>query len=160
MISILKIYFLVMISALIFTGPHTSSDSVLQITTGTPTAGLSTQTPTRTPANPSQTFTPSVTPPRTPTIPSYTHTPSTTPTATPTTTLMPLPEITLIFPESTSTSTTTTTPRISSETPTSELPGGSELQSVYPRYSVLTVVIVILWLILAGFLIVYVRQFK
>jgi hypothetical protein len=92
--------------------------------------------------------------------PSQTYTPTMTPSKTATTTLIPLPEITLIFPASTPTptATITTTPAIADETPQPQ--GYTGLNYLSPRFRLLAVLIALLWLILIGFVIVFIRQFR
>jgi hypothetical protein len=91
---------------------------------------------------------------------SQTNTPTDTPTVTPTTTLIPLPEITLIFPAY------TTTPEIT-QIPTLVLPTATQIpdseniyDSGYPRVRLLLIVLGLLWLILVSYLIIYIRQFR
>jgi hypothetical protein len=95
-----------------------------------------------------------------PGTPTDTSTPSPTPSDTPTTTLMPLPAITLIFPISTTTSTATRTPKQTdiTVTPTPYTP--EKLSTLPPRLTFLFVLLIILWVILASFIIIYIRQFK
>jgi hypothetical protein len=83
-----------------------------------------------------------------------------TPADTPTTTLQPLPVITLIFPISTETSTPTITPKSIYFTATSTPSAFENLSSLPSRVTLLLILIFVLWIILAGFLIIYVRQFK
>jgi hypothetical protein len=129
--------------------------------TPNPTGGLSSQTPTGisgTPSPASTYGTQSTT--GTASTPAQTFTPTSTPSLSPTTTLMPLPAITLIFPASTKTSTATGTPEAQIGTGTPALSGDNDLFRLSPRLKVLTIVLVFLWLILVGFLIVYLRQFR
>jgi len=90
--------------------------------------------------------------------PSSTYTPTATPSPTSTTTLMPLPVITLIFPVTTSTPTTTISPQLVQGTVPSEPSTNGQNAPISPRIRVLGIVLVILWLILAGFIIIYIRQ--
>ena len=113
------------------------------VVTGTITAGTTAQT---------QTGTPGTQP--------LTYTPSPSPSVTPTTTLLPLPAITLIFPASTSTSTPTITPRPIMVTETPIPSDGIEFAKLSPRIRILTILLVILWLILAVFVIIYIRMFR
>ena len=92
--------------------------------------------------------------------PSATETPTLTPSNTPTTTLMPLPAITLIFPASTTTGTPTITPVPPTATATPSPPSPADLATLSPRLKVLVVFVVLLWLILAGFAIIYIRQLR
>lgn len=94
------------------------------------------------------------------TTPEHTATPSAVPSDTPTTTLLPLPAYTLIFPASTSTSSPTISPEPipSTKTPTPSV--GSDIVKHSPRISILFVLIIILWVFLAGFVIVFLRQFR
>jgi hypothetical protein len=116
---------------------------VMYLATQSSTPGTATQSPTSAASTPSQSYTPAMTP-----------------TKTATTTLIPLPEITLIFPVSTPTPTATITPTLASpvETPQSLEQGG--LKNLSPRFTLLAVLMAILWLILMGFVILYIRQFK
>jgi len=95
-----------------------------------------------------------------PSIPTNTSTYTATPSDTPTTTLQPLPAITLIFPISTETSTPTITPKPIIFTATSTPSAYENLSSLPSRVTLLLILIFILWIILVGFLIIYVRQFK
>jgi hypothetical protein len=117
--------------------------AIQYLATGTASTGTTTQTPTETSGTPELTFTP-----------------STTPSITPTTTLMPLPVIKLIYPVSTNTSTVTITPVPVSITETTKPSGDDELFPLSPRVRLLTIILVILWMLLAGFVIIYVRQFR
>jgi hypothetical protein len=95
-----------------------------------------------------------------PSTPTNTSTYTATPADTPTTTLQPLPVITLIFPISTETSTPTITPKSIYFTATSTPSAFENLSSLPSRVTLLLILIFVLWIILAGFLIIYVRQFK
>jgi hypothetical protein len=111
--------------------------------TQTSTFSTNTQTTTAIPGTPTHTLTPSATPSNTPTAP-----------------LLPLPAITLIFPVSTNTSTSTNTPRptLFTQTP---IPSNLNTLSVYsPRFTLLFILLFFLWIFLAGFLIIYIRQFR
>jgi hypothetical protein len=81
-------------------------------------------------------------------------------TKTATTTLIPLPEITLIFPVSTPTPTATITPTLASPVETPQSLEQDGLKNLSPRFTLLAVLMAILWLILMGFVILYIRQFK
>jgi hypothetical protein len=74
--------------------------------------------------------------------------------------LMPLPAITLIFPVKTGTPSPTKTPIPIIPTETIEPSGGGKFINGSPRMRILAIILVILWVILAGFLIVFIRQFK
>jgi hypothetical protein len=95
-----------------------------------------------------------------PGTPTDTSTYTTTPSDTPTTTLQPLPAITLIFPVSTETSTATITPKPIFITATSTPSAYGNFSSLPPRLTLLLVFLFILWIFLASFLIIYIRQFK
>lgn len=107
-----------------------------------------------------------ITPPVTPSAtgptnsPTLTSSATLTPSNTATTTLIPLPAITLIFPVSTPspTATLTSTPAFTAETPQPQ--GNSGLNNLSPRLKLLAVLIALLWLILIGFAIIFIRQFK
>ncbi len=105
-----------------------------------------------------QSVTPSPTGPTN--TPSQTDTPTLTPTETATTTLVPLPAITLIFPASTPTPTVTitSTPGPATETPEAQVDTG--IDTISPRYKFLAVLIALLWVILIGFAVLFVRQFR
>ena len=120
-----------------------SSGRIAYAATLTPTARTGTPGPTETQGTPSQTFTPSATASQTPT-----------------TTLMPLPAITLIFPAATVTSTKTITPLPIPVTETPKPQDNAELLPLSPRLRVLLIFVVLLWIILAGFVILYIRQFR
>jgi len=135
--------YILLICVLLATGPQPNIFSAQDLTSVTPTSSLTLQTPTGTSGTPSQT-----------------RTPSATPSVTPTTTLMPLPAITLIYPPSTSTSIPTETPMPDVEIQNTNASTNGEILSVSPRIRLLSVVLVILWLILACFLVIYIKQFK
>lgn len=92
--------------------------------------------------------------------PSVIYTPTDTPSVTPTTTLMPLPAITLIFPASTSTVTPTVTPEPIPFTSTPNPAVHAVLEELPPRIKVLLVFVSVLWIVLAGFVIIYIRQLR
>jgi hypothetical protein len=136
--------------------------------THTPTSTTSPRTPTST-LRPSATRTgtnfPVVTFTSQPTItptpqdtPTITNTPTLTPTAT--TTLQPLPSITLIFPAAaTSTETPTATrPSFYTRTPTLTATAANPASGVPLRVSFLGVIVVLAWILLAAFLVVYLRR--
>lgn len=93
-------------------------------------------------------------------VPTSTFTPSATPTLTPTTTLVPLPAITLIFPAQTSTPITTMAPTYVSILNTTNLSDRVEFTNLSPRLRLIAVILVFLWLLLVGFAIIFLRQFK
>jgi hypothetical protein len=95
-----------------------------------------------------------------PSTPTNTSTYTATPADTPTTTLQPLPVITLIFPISSETSTPTITPKPIYFTATSPPSAFENISSLPSRVTLLLILIFVLWIILAGFLIIYVQQFK
>jgi hypothetical protein len=91
---------------------------------------------------------------------SQTNTPTDTPTVTPTTTLIPLPAITLIFPAHTTTPVITQKPTPILETAT-QIPDSENIyDSGNPRVRLIVIVLGFLWLILASYLIIYIRQFR
>jgi hypothetical protein len=92
--------------------------------------------------------------------PTHTSTPTITPSITPTTTLEPLPPITLIFPASTRTTLPIITPKPANVTHTPLPTGDNYFSSISPRMKALVIVLVILWIFLAGFLVIYIHQFK
>ena len=135
--------YMLIVYVLVLAGPQQINHSFMDLTTVIPTGGGISQTPT-VPSSP----------------PAQTYTPSGTPSITPTTTLMPLPAITLIFPAPTDTSIVTRTPKPALETPTPSPSDGSLIESVSPRMKVLSIILVIIWIILACFLVLYIRQFR
>jgi hypothetical protein len=92
--------------------------------------------------------------------PSQTPTTTVTTTASPTTTLVPLPAFTLIFPAATMTNTPTISPKPLPATDTPQPKNGAAIFPLSPRLQLLAIFIVLLWLFLAGFVIVYIRQFR
>ncbi|NJD58922.1 MAG: hypothetical protein FIA98_05935 [Anaerolineae bacterium] len=82
-------------------------------------------------------------------------TPDETQAGTPTTTLVPLPAITLVFPALTDTPTATVTPVSNLSSNDSVNEGKTEIP---PRFRLLAAIIIILWLILAGFAIIFIHQ--
>jgi hypothetical protein len=119
-----------------------SSPPATVITSASPTKTTGTPVPTKSPTSgPSPTIT-------------------STPTITPTTTLIPLPEITLIFPLPTSTPSPSRTPADRQLTQTPVAGEQSDLNQLSPRFKILTGLIVVLWIVLAGFAIIYIRQMR
>lgn len=86
--------------------------------------------------------------------PDYTNTPG------PTNTLIPLPSITLLFPAETATSTQTETLIAGSslETDTIDFPGDDETGRISAQSILLIGTIILLWAILAMFVIFYIRK--
>ena len=137
-----QIYIIIFSVAALFGSLQLFDSKVQQVTT-TPTGTVTTQiTPgiTETPGN------------------TLTEIPNAT--ISPTTTLMPLPAITLIFPAVTSTPTATITPDAHTikQTPASGLSEGD--MNLPPRIKVLNIAVIIIWLLLAGFMIMLVRHFR
>ena len=170
---------LISIFYILYALPVQAAGSSLVIESATP--GTNTQSPTPSQRSPSQSFTPTLTssvtstsgtpaqtisPSQTrslttiPGTPTQIFSPSATPSLTPTTTLMPLPELTLIFPAQTSTSTTVETPGQVSIPGTKNPSGEAEFNNLSPRIRILSILIVLLWLFLVGFVIIYIRQFR
>ena len=113
-----------------------------------------TRTPTRTMV-PFRTSTPQPTATTTPTN-TLTPTFTLTPTKTSTTTLIPMVVITVQFPSSTPTFTPTTTP---SQTVTpSETPSPGIVPGISPRSWLIILLLGLLWMILAAWLIIFLRQ--
>jgi hypothetical protein len=135
--------YVLIISLLVFTSPRSLIDSLYDINTVTPTISIRTQTQTGI-ENP----------------PSETETPSVTPSLTPTTTLMPLPEITLVFPAPTRTPHATETQKLEVSTPTSTPATDNIFVNISSRTRVISIVVALLWLLLAIFIVIYIRQFK
>ena len=132
---------MLIVCTLFITGPQTINNILSDLTT-TPGGGSS-QTPPGLSGTQSQTYTSTETP-----------------TVTPTTTLMPLPVITLIFPAYTSTPEITQKPTPIFPTTTQISDSENIYHSDFPRVRLLIIVLVFLWLILACFLIIYIRQLK
>ena len=144
MINSINIHlYVVIISLLAFASPKALIDSLFDLNTITPTVSIRTQTQTGTEYPPSETETPSVTP-----------------SLTPTTTLMPLPEITLVFPAPTRTPHATETQKLEVSTPTSTPSTDNIFMNISARTRVISIVVALLWLLLAIFIIIYIRQFK
>ncbi len=122
---------------LVFVAGHTAQAAVMAQIAGTSTNAPSSATAT----------------------PAVTETPSPSPSVTATTTLVPLPAITLIFPAPTETTTPTVTPLPVAGTQTPK-PTDSATVSLSPRIRLLIGLIIVLWLFLAGFVIIYIRQFR
>jgi len=123
--------------------PQPIMNSFYDLSTATHTVDSLSRTPTATLSTPSQTYTPTITP-----------------SITPTTTLMPLPAITLVFPVPTSTSRVIVTPEPVLRTRTPNPTEETIYKSVSPRMKAITVALALLWLFLAVFVIIYIRQFK
>ena len=92
--------------------------------------------------------------------PTQTSTTTPTPTQTPTTTLIPLPAITLIFPVTSPTPTETVTPTPLHDDGTPQPAGTGGISTLSPRFKLLAVLITLLWIILIGFAVFYIRQFR
>lgn len=84
----------------------------------------------------------------------------TTPTETATTTLIPLPEITLIFPIPTNTPTPTRTPINSQLSQTPQSTDDTGVNHLSTRLRFLVAIIIVLWVFLMGFAIIYIRQLR
>ncbi len=141
-INRVTIYFL-LVCVLLITGTQSIHAEVMYL----PTQSITPGTVTRSPTGP-------------PLTPSHSSTPLMTPSMTATTTLIPLPEITLVFPASTPTPTVTITPTLLPYIETPKPVEEKGLNNLSPRVKLLVVLIAILWLILMGFAILYIRQFK
>jgi hypothetical protein len=96
----------------------------------------------------------------TPKTPTVTPTSSLTPTPVSTATLMPLPPITLIFPAPTETTTPTITPQPVAANDTPKPTDGLVAITLSPRVRLLIGLIILLWVILAVFVVIYIRQFR
>jgi hypothetical protein len=132
---------MLIVCSLFIIGPQTLYNTLTDLTV-TPSGGLS-QTSTELSGTQSQT-----------------STQTETPTVTPTTTLMPLPIITLIFPAYTSSPEITQKPTPILPTSTQISDSGNIYHSDFPRVELLIIVLVFIWVILACFLIIYIRQLK
>ncbi len=121
--------------------------------TRTPTASARTATPTRTATSrfPTSTRTGAGTA-------TITQTPTITNTPTWTATFVPLPKLTLLFPVLTPTPTSSHTPTITPTRPA--LPGSDPVGKAFKdsRLVILGGVILLLWVVLGGFLVVYLRR--
>ena len=92
--------------------------------------------------------------------PSQATTPQATATITPSPTLMPLPAITLIFPVSTASPTQFINQSTQESSQSTNIDKNIETRKLPPRVKALTFLLVVLWLLLAIFLIIYLRQFR
>lgn len=137
--------------AIIPTNTTTSTPTNVDYLPTTTLTRTATVVPTRSSTTPSATI---------PSVPTQTITPEYTPSHTPTTTLMPLPAITLIFPAHTVTNSVTSTPKLNSISETNPSPDNNESLVLPQRLKLLVIVVIILWLILAMFLVIYFRQVK
>jgi hypothetical protein len=99
------------------------------------------------------------TPPTLTPSPGFSPTPSETLVPTPTTTLEPLPEITLLFPIFTPTGTSTPTPGQAVLAATLAAQSAADREPLPQEVQWVGFVIVLLWLLLAGFLILFIRYF-
>jgi hypothetical protein len=140
-ISYTNSFYFLIVWALLIAGPQTYSNTFFDVAT-TPDTGVS-QTPVGTSGTQTQTITPTETP-----------------TVTPTTTLMPLPAITLNFPAHPSTPEITQKPTLALATSTQISDSENIFDSDFPRVRVIIIVLAVLWMILACFLIIYIRQFR
>ena len=108
------------------------------------------------------TVTPGVAGPTPPTLTPFaglTPTPTASIVPTATDTLEPLPEITLLFPVFTPTHTATPTPEPTVLAATQAALAGENRQPLPPEVQWVGFVIILLWLLLAGFLILFIRHF-
>jgi hypothetical protein len=99
------------------------------------------------------------TPPTLTPSPGFSATPTQTLVPTPTTTLEPLPEITLLFPIFTPTGTSTPTPEQAVLAATLAAQSAADREPLAREVQWVGFVIVLLWLLLAGFLILFIRYF-
>jgi hypothetical protein len=134
--------YLLIICVLVITGSQ-PNNNILDISSATPTGGLNIKTPFMLSSTPSQTYTATVTA-----------------SVTPSPTLDPLPAITLLFPAPTNTQIATVTPLQAIGTSTPLPTKDNVFLSASPRMKTLAIIIAILWFFLAGFLVIYIRQFK
>ena len=135
--------YLLIICVLVITGSQPNNIFILDLSSATPTGGSNIKTPSMPSSTPSQTYTATVTP-----------------SVTPSPTLDPLPAITLLFPAPTNTPKATVAPLQAIGTSTPSPTDDNVFQSTTPRMKTLAIIIAILWFFLAGFLVVYIRQFK
>lgn len=161
--SILSLLICVMVVA----GTKPTYSSLFDVTTGTPPAGNTTSTSVSTTITQTPTSTPGPTNTQTLSIPAgptstqtQTNTPAPTSTNTPTTTLMPLPDVTLIFPIATGTQ--TPSQALFTQTPigTPGMESGAKDESLPPRYTILSIIIIFLWILLAGYMVVFLKHFR
>jgi hypothetical protein len=141
-----------------------------EATPGTPTetpVGTPAETPADTPTGtpdgtPLVTSSPTLIGPTPPTLtpsPGFSPTPTETLVPTPTTTLEPLPEITLLFPVFTPTGTSTPTPEPAVLAATQAAQAAADREPLPRQVQWVGFVIVLLWLLLAAFLILFIRYF-
>jgi len=159
--------FSLIIGVVMVAGSKPIHSSPFDISTSTPTGGIGSQTSTPSGGTQSQTYTPSsiitqtqTFPPGPSNTPTQTFTPGPTGTNTPTTTLMPLPAVTLIFPVATGTLTPTKTPYTGTPAGTPDLDSKDEDDNIPPRFRMLSIVLIFLWLLLAGYLVVFIKHFR
>jgi hypothetical protein len=103
-----------------------------------------------------------VTPPTPPTLtpsPGFTPTPTDTLTPTPTTTLEPLPELTLLFPVFTPTATSTRTPEPTERAATQAAEARAAREPIPRDVQWVGFLVILLWLLLGGFLVAFIRYF-
>jgi len=131
--------YLLIICVIVITGSQPNNIFILDISSATPTSDSNIKTPFMPSSTPSLTYTATVTP---------------------SPTLDPLPAITLLFPAPTNTQIATVTPLQAIGTSTPSPTEDNVFLSSTPRMKTLAIIIAILWLFLAGFLVIYIRQFK
>lgn len=159
--------FSLIICVMMVAGSEPILSSHFDVTTSTPPVGTGAQSTAQNSSTISLTNTPGLTTTQTQTFPpgptntsTQTYTPGPTSTNTPTTTLMPLPEVTLIFPAATETLTPTKGPNSTTPVGTPEAASMAEDEKTPPRFRLLSIVLIFLWLLLAGYLVVFLKHFR
>jgi hypothetical protein len=143
--------------------PGTPTETPLATLAETP-AGTPEDTPTATPDGVPLVTTPSPTlsgptPPTLTPSPGFSPTPTETLVPTPTATLEPLPEITLLFPIFTPTGTATPAPEPADLAATQAAQAAADREPLPRQVQWVGFVIVLLWLLLAAFLILFIRYY-
>jgi hypothetical protein len=160
----------VLVLACVLPAAGQAAPPLQEATPGTPTEtplGTPAETPEDTPTGtpdgtPLVTPSPTLSGPTPPTLtpsPGFSPTPTETLVPTPTTTLEPLPEITLLFPVFTPTGTSTPTPEPAVLAITQAAQAAADRQPFPREVQWIGFVIVLLWLLLAAFLVLFIRYF-
>lgn len=159
--------FSLFICVMMVAGSKPVHSSHFDVTTSTPPGGNASQSASPDSSTPSLTSTTGLITTQTQTLPpgptntsTQTYTPGPTSTNTPTTTLMPLPAITLIFPVATETLTPVKDPNSTTPAGTPDAASITDDEKIPPRFRILSIVLIFLWLLLVGYLVVFLKHFR
>jgi len=157
--------FSLIICVMMVAGSKPILSSYFDVTTSTTPGGTAIQSTAPDSSTPSLTSTTGLTttqtlPPGPTNTQTQTYTPGPTSTSTPTTTLMPLPAVTLIFPFVTETLTPAKEPNSTIPAGTPDAASMADDEKIPPRFRILSIVLIFLWLLLVGYLVVFLKHFR